>query len=312
MSKIVLINCYFGKLPSFFELFLKSCEKNKEVDFLIFSDNTWKDLPDNVKIVNISFEELKKKIQSNFDFDIALNTPYKICDYRPAYGYIFGEYLNEYEFWGYCDFDMIFGNIDKYLTDEVLNSFDKIYQFGHLTIIKNTKINNTLFMDEGNPYYKDVFQTDVNAVFDEINGIQKKFLQRGLKVYTERDYADITPRHHRFLLSKAFVNIPNDNFRHQIFAYEDGKVFRYYLDEKNIKKEEFIYIHIQKRDLPVTTEVGDKFFITYKGFIPYENEVTIYDVKKYNKFKLLSELRVVAKHRKWKILRKIRKIRGKA
>ncbi len=312
MNRIVLINCYFGSFPSFFECFLKSCEMNTEIDYLIFSDNTREDLPSNVKIINTTFDELKKQIQSKFDFDITLNAPYKLCDYRPAFGYIFDKYIKGYEFWGYCDFDMVFGDTTKYLTNEVLNSYDKIYQCGHLTLIKNTENNNMVFKSEGEPYYKYVFQTDINAVFDEVDGIQKKFKQKGLKVYTERDYADITPRHDRFLLSKAYVDIGNDNYKHQIFTYENGKVFRYYLDNKQVKKEEFIYIHIQKRNLPIVKELGNKFFITYRGFIPFEDKVTEYDVKRYNKFRLLPELKTVLKHKKWKLLRKIKKTRGRA
>lgn len=285
---------------------------NTEIDYLIFSDNTREDLPSNVKIINTTFDELKKQIQSKFDFDITLNAPYKLCDYRPAFGYIFDKYIKGYEFWGYCDFDMVFGDTTKYLTNEVLNSYDKIYQCGHLTLIKNTENNNMVFKSEGEPYYKYVFQTDINAVFDEVDGIQKKFKQKGLKVYTERDYADITPRHDRFLLSKAYVDIGNDNYKHQIFTYENGKVFRYYLDNKQVKKEEFIYIHIQKRNLPIVKELGNKFFITYRGFIPFEDKVTEYDVKRYNKFRLLPELKTVLKHKKWKLLRKIKKTRGRA
>ncbi|MBP5772759.1 MAG: hypothetical protein J6W35_01680 [Eubacterium sp.] len=312
MSKIILINCYFGKFPEDFDCFLKSCEKNNTVDFLFFTDDTRSDLPNNVKIINTSFEALKEAIQSKFEFEITLNSPYKLCDYKPAYGCIFEEYINGYDYWGYCDIDMVFGDIRSFLTEEVLETYDKIYQFGHLTLYKNNTVNNRVFMDEGEPFYKGAFQTDVITVFDEVDGVQKKYDQRNLKTYKERDYADITPRHDRFLLSKAYVDIKNDNHKHQIFTYENGKVFRYYLDEKQIKKEEFVYIHIQKRKLPIVEELGDNYFITYKGYIPIVGKVTKYDVKKYNKLRLLPELRVILKHRKWKITRKIKKLRGKA
>ena len=312
VNKIVLINCYFGKFPEYFDCFLKSCERNNTVDYLFFSDDTRSDLPSNVKIIKTSFKELRELIQSKFDFEITLNSPYKLCDYKPAYGYIFSEYLEGCDFWGYCDIDMVFGDVREFLTEDVFNIYDKIYQFGHLTLYKNNASNNRVFMDEGEPFYKDAFQTDVITVFDEVDGVQKKYDKRGLKTYKERDYADITPRHERFLLTKAYVNIENDNHKHQIFTYENGKVFRYYLDEKQVKKEEFIYIHFQKRNLPIVKELGDKFFITYKGFIPFEGEVTEYDVKKYNKFKLLPELKVVLKHKKWKLVRKIKKTRGRA
>ena len=47
--KVVLITMYFGKLPNYFSLFLKSCEKNKDFNWLIFTDdNTNYNYPKNV------------------------------------------------------------------------------------------------------------------------------------------------------------------------------------------------------------------------------------------------------------------------
>ena len=55
MKKIILINCYFGKFPSFFNLFLKSCEANPSVDFLIFSDCKCEHHVSNIIFKYISF-----------------------------------------------------------------------------------------------------------------------------------------------------------------------------------------------------------------------------------------------------------------
>ena len=65
-----------------------------------------------------------------------LTNAYKIVDYKPLYGCIFHEYLKDYSHWGYCDSDVIFGDLSKYLTDERLNTYDRIYQHGHLCIYK--------------------------------------------------------------------------------------------------------------------------------------------------------------------------------
>ncbi len=39
MNKIVVIGVYFGNFPEYMNLWLKSCEFNKEIDFIIFTDN---------------------------------------------------------------------------------------------------------------------------------------------------------------------------------------------------------------------------------------------------------------------------------
>lgn len=94
MKKCCFIIPYFGKLPNYFPLFLKTCQYNTNFDWLVFTDDgTEYDYPQNVQRVEMTFSELKQKIQSKFDFPISLSTPYKLCDYKPAYGYIFEEYL---------------------------------------------------------------------------------------------------------------------------------------------------------------------------------------------------------------------------
>lgn len=116
-SSICLVVLYFGKLPNYFELWLESCKYNETINFLLFTDDkTEYDYPDNVTVIYTSFENIKSQIQSKFDFKISLERPYKLCDYRPAYGYIFNEYLKEYDFWGHCDLDVIFRKSKKIFT----------------------------------------------------------------------------------------------------------------------------------------------------------------------------------------------------
>ena len=135
IKKVCFIIPYFGKLPNYFQLFLNSCKYNNKFNWLIFTDdNGIYEFPDNVKKINMTFEECKKIIQNKFDFEICLPTPKKLCDYKPAYGWIFSEYLSEYKFWGYCDLDVIFGDISSFINEEMLDEYDKLYNLGHLTI----------------------------------------------------------------------------------------------------------------------------------------------------------------------------------
>lgn len=81
--------------------------------------------PDNVKVVKKAFEDIKDLIQSKFDFEISLKYPRKLCDYRPAFGYILQDYITEYDFWGHVDPDCIWGDLNKYVTWELLCEFVK-------------------------------------------------------------------------------------------------------------------------------------------------------------------------------------------
>ena len=86
---------YFGRFPDYFQIFLKSCELNKDYNWIIITDNELTNTPDNVKVIQISFEQLKNHVQSRFSFSISLDNPKKLCDYKPAYGYIFDQELKK-------------------------------------------------------------------------------------------------------------------------------------------------------------------------------------------------------------------------
>ena len=107
-NTIALINVQIGSYKNYNSLFLNSCKENKDVDFYFFTDQDIPVLSKNIHIVKISFLEVKEKIQGLFDFPINLDSPYDLCDYKVAYGEIFQEYISDYDFWGYCDTDMVF------------------------------------------------------------------------------------------------------------------------------------------------------------------------------------------------------------
>ena len=79
---------------------------------------------------------------SYFDFDATCGTSYKICDYRPFFGEIYKEYTKGYDFWGWCDTDIILGNIRKFISDNVLNEYSKINYSPHFSLIKNDGVIN--------------------------------------------------------------------------------------------------------------------------------------------------------------------------
>ena len=114
MRKCCFIIPYYGKFPDYFPLFLHTCRWNEDFDWLFVTDIDFNgDCPDNVHWLRMSFDELKGLVQSKFDFKISLERIYKLCDFKPTYGYVFEEYLKDYKCWGHCDIDTIMGKINQ-------------------------------------------------------------------------------------------------------------------------------------------------------------------------------------------------------
>lgn len=173
-NSICLIYVYFGNFPWYFDFFIKSCENNKSVDFIIFTDNdTSKYKQINNVIFNfVTLNDINKAFSHKLGFDIHIKHAYKLCDFKPAYGYLFQEYISDYQFWGVGDLDVIFGNIRDALTHEVLESHDVLfvrddYPTGFFMLYRNTEYTRTLFMKSKD--YKKVFTSDKHYCFDECN-----------------------------------------------------------------------------------------------------------------------------------------------
>ncbi len=285
MSKLILISCYFGTLPEHFPFFLKTLECNPKLDLMLVTDCDVDNAPNNLKLLKMTFSELREKIQSLYDFEITLDRPYKLCDYKPAYGEVFSKEIAEYEFWGHCDIDLLFGDVMSFLSEQVLEKYDKIYQLGHLEIFRNTEESNARYRLEGGyEYYKDVFQNKEIWAFDEIAGMQNKFNALGIPTYISRDYADITWAKVKFNLSDFCLTpeqIAVNNYDKQVFYWENGKVFRAFLQDGQIKTDEFNYIHFSKRKMPIHGD-AEAYYVTNKGLFPKSGEVTAEDFDKYN------------------------------
>lgn len=171
--KIALIITYFGSPPWYFKLFIHSCSYNQDIDFLLVTDfNLKEDLPDNIKIIKKTLNEVKALATRKLGFQVYLDHAYKLCDFKPAYGYLFSDYLTDYDFWGHGDLDVIYGNIRSFLPYTVLSQHDiisvrKEYIAGFFTLFKNTDRINTLFKTSKD--YKKVFQSPNEYCFDECN-----------------------------------------------------------------------------------------------------------------------------------------------
>lgn len=297
--KIIVILPYFGRLPNYFNLFLLSAKMNQSVDWLIITDD--RELfpyPPNVKLLYMSWDEMRDKVQSLFDFQISLDRPHKLCDYKPAYGEIFRDDLLGYDYWAHCDPDIIWGNICKSLSSVSFERFDKVFMLGHFTLYKNFKENNVRFKMScnGEERYRRVYSSDHGFAFDEKahHSINSIFIENNYSLCTENLAADIDPYHTNFRLS--LYDYRNDTFKtsesmKQLFTWEDGSLYRYRVINQELIRDEFQYIHLQKRRMKVNIieEAPKNFLITPKSFENLPEPITLTNFSNFYRHYLIND-----------------------
>lgn len=176
MKKIGIITYYMGSMPWYFSYFLHSCKYNPSIDFIIITDGEVKrnDIPANVFILQKTLNDLKRLAEKKMGFSVTITHPYKLCDFKPAYGFLFPEIIKDYDFWGHGDIDVMYGNIRDFMTDEILENYDVIssrhdYIAGTFCLYKNTEQMNRLFMESKD--YKKVFTNTEHFCFDECSNL---------------------------------------------------------------------------------------------------------------------------------------------
>ena len=265
---------YFGKFNNYFPLFLKSCGYNPSYDFLIFTDNTdFYNYPQNVHVVPMTLNEFRANASQKLGFEPCIPTAYKLCDFKPAYGFLFEDYIQDYEYWGHCDCDLVFGNLEKVLSPVLDKDYDKIFAAGHLTIYKNTFDNNRRFMKslEGREIYREAFTTSRIYVFDE--NVRCSMNSDRLNVHTlfRDNDAKIYEKDLSFNVSPKKAKITRTAYNPQTQKFEEdhryANLARYYLcadgllvvswnkDHAVVNTHQYLYMHLQSRRMRMSAEV---------------------------------------------------------
>jgi len=171
MKKVALIIPYFGSWPEWFELYLYSCSKNKMIDFLFFTDC---EIPykrySNTFFQEISFDDYCLRVSQCLQINFSPLTPRKLCDLKPFYGMIHEKELQDYDFWGFGDIDLIYGDLSNLINEHMLSRYDVItthspHIAGHFTIIrKKSKYTNLPIQIKG---WESALSNPKVVVFDE-------------------------------------------------------------------------------------------------------------------------------------------------
>jgi hypothetical protein len=270
-AKICFIVPYFGKFPNYFQLWLYSCAANPNIDWFLVTDNNENySYPNNVKFISMRFDDLIRKIDTLYDFDIQIKSAYKLTDFKPAYGEIFYELTRTYNYWGHCDVDLIFGNIEKLLKEKLLLGYDKILTRGHFSLYRNTTYINNLY--KKNDTYVKIFSDPSYFSFDEwsLGGINSIFSESGAKIYDEILFSDVYDG--AFLFYPRQHMVEKGTKENSIFIWNKFGLNRYYQTNHDIQKEEVLYVHLQKRkmSLELTPQLSECFVVVPNYFATIE------------------------------------------
>lgn len=262
-NKVRIISCYYGQLPPWLDLWLLSCANNPEFDYLIVTDQTLARHPENVQMLFMSFDELRERFSRILGFPAALTTPYKLCDYKPLYGLAFQDELKGYDFWGHCDMDLIWGNLSDFVTDDLLDRYDRIGKFGHFILYRNTEQVNRLYQMPGGAFpYEIVFRDASHYGFDELTGINLIYEVNNIPYYKDLPIVDAERMVSRITSHPCQKGA-------EFYCWQDGKLYRVF-GEKDCQTEQFAYLHFQKKApalLPGCDYSGG-FYIKANAFYP--------------------------------------------
>ena len=145
--KIGFIVLYYGKWPPFYELWVRSIAANPTIAVLIVTDLPQPALvPANVKILNQSRFELEARFSRVLGCDYRIKGLHKLCELRPFYGLAFQEFILSWDYWGFCDMDLVFGNLTPLCEAAQTGRYGLIspwnYTAGHCTLVRNREEEN--------------------------------------------------------------------------------------------------------------------------------------------------------------------------
>ena len=274
MKSIVIIFPHFGVLPPQYKMWRASAIYNADIDFLFFTDCDVEPAK-NILVHKMSFDQFREMVQNKFDFPIVLDRPYKICDYRPGFAYILSDYVKDYDFWGWGDLDVVYGDIRHFITDEVLSHYNMFSGYGHFTLYRNNEYTNTFFMKEINGFvsYKDAFTNQRSMYFDEYE--YKGFGDKWRGIHPDECWLE-WPFDNVSRPKEAYhFNSLTRGWKQVIFEHIGNKLYMLRFNHGRLEKQESLYAHFQHRGF-MKDRVTDysHFLVTPRAIINYPKYFT--------------------------------------
>lgn len=285
-GSICIIGVYFGILPEWFQLWILSVKYNPTIDFLIVTDQSINTDLKNLRIINMDLKSFRKLARKKLKTCVRIDTPYKLCDFKEVYGIIMEDEIVQYDYWGECDFDVVFGDLRYFFEKYEYTKYDKFLNRGHLSLYRNTPEVNKRYKLSGGEKgsYREVFRSDLNWAFDETTGINKIYEKHGFSFFNEFICADIDI-HYKDI---RMVERPGDycvNHEKQIFSWNHGKVIKEWVEDNKLFEKQYPYIHLQKRKMnkpAFDVNTVRSFYICPNDFVEKKENTSLKMIERLN------------------------------
>lgn len=274
-NNICVLVVYFGSWPEYFGLFLNSCRRNKSIDFIFISDCGENELiakTDNCFYFDFSLNEVSLLVSKKIGLEVNICNPYKLCDFKPAYGLIFEDYLSGYDYWGWCDIDLIFGDIKPFL--ECLYLYDcwhvrKNWTSGSFSLMRNKEKIIKLFLRSSD--WKKIFLDNKYYGFDECGNLLTRVAKgerlSDLPMDIESFTHLVTELSSKGVIRSHFKNLAFEGIPKKLFYDDkltDNECKEYILFHYISTKSRWLFIYPDWKNIPTS------FFINRYGFFKKE------------------------------------------
>lgn len=175
--RLVLIIPYYGRWPSYFGYYLQSL-RGRCFDLLLVTDLPLDgyDVPSNVKVVRLPLAALRELAERKIGTSVVLQSPIRLCDFKPMYGKIFEDHIRDYGYWAFGDCDLVYGRaFDGYLSGKLSEGFDalslcRMWPTGSFFALRNCEMMNRFYERTNN--WREICnrQEDTFVNYDEIGG----------------------------------------------------------------------------------------------------------------------------------------------
>ena len=208
--RVAMLIPWVNELPPWLSYFVASARRSAYlIDWLVFHEGLLPPtrLPDNVKFIDMGAGGLSQLFGLKMGEELGLPVknasllirsmrfmlekwPRLVAEYKPAFGSIFEQYISDYTHWGYCDLDMVLGNLPLFIeqselakNDIVTYSFgdmDALYLRGQWTLHANRHDVSTVW--KGCPHLGDDLQKELLMKVAWVRRMES----RGIKNYPKR------------------------------------------------------------------------------------------------------------------------------
>lgn len=142
MPTIRFLVTYYGAWPGYFRMWADSVAANPEIEVVFITDLPRPDwLPANVRLHQLDFEGFMQRMEQLLEQPLPRLRYHKLCDYKPLYALAFPELIGDVPYWGYCDVDLVFGDLYPLVAAARRGDYDILspfsYTVGHCCVVRN-------------------------------------------------------------------------------------------------------------------------------------------------------------------------------